>query len=135
MMYLFKPILSLKVPPGGLGMSSLKSQSRGVFWWEIFAVCEYHSWCRVLKFGMNTPLYYMNMYTKNHFSSFFRLVRIHSFLCIFKNFKCQLRQKKERSLASRLWQFFAYVIVQLQSPKTTVVLFHTLGNLSIFNFT
>ena len=65
--------------------------------WEkwILNVHEYHSWRRVLKFGMNIPLYYMNMYTKNHFSSFFRLVTILSFLCIFKNFKCQLRQNEE----------------------------------------
>ena len=51
--------------------------------WQIFAVCEYHSWRTVLKFGMNTPLEHMNIHAKNHFSSFFSLVRIHSFLYIF----------------------------------------------------
>ena len=75
--------------------------------WQIFAVCEYHSWRTVLKFGMNTPLEHMNMHAKNHFSSFFSLVRIHSFLYIFKNFKCQLRPN-EKSWEHEILQAYHY---------------------------
>ena len=44
---------------------------------------------------MNTPLDHMNMHAKNRFSSFFCLVRIHSFLYYIENFKCQLRPNEE----------------------------------------
>ena len=44
---------------------------------------------------MDTPLDHMNMHAKNRFSSFFRLVRIQSFLYYFEKFNGQLLPNEE----------------------------------------